>query len=118
MCQHIGETVRRDQFDALSAVGEDLPKLEQAKEKLGTNYYDSKLEAVHDRYITAFFRNLNAGHRKRLVPVWLKAPGGQMFYWGKLPRFSGGVGHSPQAACQRRRKKASIRPHSAAHTGG
>ena len=42
-----------------------------------------------NRYITAFFRNFNAGHRKRLVPVWLKAPGGQMFYWGELPRFSG-----------------------------
>ena len=31
----------------------------------------------------------DAGHRKRLFPVWLKAPGGQLFYWGELPRFSG-----------------------------
>ncbi len=86
---HIGETEKREQFDALNAVGEDLSKLEQAKEELGRSRYDSNLEAVHDRYITAFFRNFNAGHRKRLFPVWLKAPGGQLFYWGELPRFSG-----------------------------
>ncbi len=87
--KHIGETTKRNQFDALNAVGEDLSKLEQAKEELGRSYYDSKLEAVHDRHITAFFQNFNAGRRKRLVPFWLKAPGGQLFYWGQLPRFSG-----------------------------
>ena len=36
-----------------------------------------------------FFRNYNAGHRKRVAPPWLKAPGGQLFYWGSLPRFTG-----------------------------
>lgn len=86
---HIGETANRKQFDAVNAVGEDLSKLVQAKEELGENRYDSNLEAVHDRYITAFVRNFNAGYRKRLFPLWLKAPGGQLFYWGELPRFSG-----------------------------
>ena len=86
---HIGESHKREQFDALNAVGEDLAKLERAKEELGSSHYDSNLEFIHDRYITAFFRNFNAGHRKRLFPVWLKAPGGQLFYWGELPRFYG-----------------------------
>ena len=86
---HIGESHKREQFDALNAVGEDLAKLERAKEELGSSHYDSNLEFIHDRYITAFFQNFNAGHRKRLFPVWLKAPGGQLFYWGELPRFYG-----------------------------
>ena len=52
-------------------------------------FYDADLEAVHDKYITTFIQNFNAGHKKRLFPVWLKAPGGQLFYWGRLPRFTG-----------------------------
>ena len=87
--KHLGETRRRKQFDALTAVGEDLAKLEQVKEELGESRYDARLEAVHDRHITDFLRNFNAGHRKRLCPGWLKAPGGQLFYWGELPRFRG-----------------------------
>ena len=86
---HVGEVRKREQFDALIAVGEDLAKLEQVKEDLGTSRFDAELAAVHDRYITAFLRNFNAGHRKRLCPGWLKAPGGQLFYWGDLPRFTG-----------------------------
>ena len=43
----------------------------------------------HMLYTSYTFRNFNAGHRKRLFPVWLKAPGGQLFYWGELPRFRG-----------------------------
>ena len=86
---HVGEAHKREQFDALRAVGEDLSKLEQAKQEIGSSRYDPKLEAVHDRYITAFIRNFNAGHRKRMIPAWLKAPGGQLFYWGTLPRFTG-----------------------------
>ena len=27
--------------------------------------------------------------RKRVCPVWLKAPGGLLRYWGTLPRFTG-----------------------------
>jgi hypothetical protein len=73
----------------LSAVGEDLSKLEQAKEEFGKSRCNAKFEATHDQYITAFLRNFNAGHQKRVCPAWLKAPGGQLFYWGKLPRFRG-----------------------------
>ena len=86
---HIGETVRREQFDALNAVGEDLSRLDRVKEELGQSLYDAHLAAVHDQYMTAFLRHFNARHRKRVVPVWLKAPGGQLYYWGELPRFTG-----------------------------
>ena len=45
--------------------------------------------ARREQYLTTFLRQFNAGHRKSVVPLWLKAPGGQWFYWGKLPRFKG-----------------------------
>ena len=66
-----------------------MSRLGPVKEEFGSSCYEARLEAVHDRYMTSFFRHFNAGHRKRLFPVWLKAPGGQMFYWGELPPFSG-----------------------------
>jgi len=86
---HIGETSRRDCFEACHAVGQDSTALQAAKMAIGKSVYNAELEAVHDNYITTFFKNFNAGHRKRLVPLWLKAPGGQLFYWGELARFTG-----------------------------
>jgi hypothetical protein len=38
------------------------------------------------------FSRLNAGQRKSPLPArlrWLKAPGGQLYYWGDLPRYRG-----------------------------
>ncbi|MEE8104194.1 MAG: hypothetical protein V3T86_01515 [Planctomycetota bacterium] len=86
---HLGETDDRSCFDAIHAVGDDLSGISRAKENLGTSRYDRELVAKHDRYFTAFLHNFNAGCRKRVCPVWLKAPGGQLFYWGTLPRFTG-----------------------------
>ena len=87
--KHIGETAMRERFDAIQAVGTDLSKLEEAKQQWGRNRYDPNLEATLDQYLTTFIRQFNAGHRKRIAPCWLKAPGGQWFHWGKLPRFKG-----------------------------
>lgn len=86
---HLGETGSRRIAEALWAVGRDLTRLERAKEELGTRRDDAELAAVHDRYMSSFVRNFNAGRRKRVCPAWLKAPGGQFFYWGRLPRFRG-----------------------------
>ena len=87
--KHIGETPMREQFDAIRAAGSDLSKIEEAKQRWGQDRYDPDLESVHDSHIKAFIRNFNAGHRKQVVPGWIKAPGGQWFYWSELPRFDG-----------------------------
>lgn len=63
--------------------------LRKAKTDYGKSVYCAASEAVHDEYLKTFIHNFNAGHRKRLVPLWMKAPGGQLFYWGALPRFTG-----------------------------
>ena len=86
---HIGETTDRACREAILDSGEDVSRIATAKEELGTSLYDAELGVQHDRYFTAFLRNFNAGRRKRVCPVWLKAPGGQLFYWGTLPRFTG-----------------------------
>ena len=86
---HLGETKDRSVFDALNGVGSDLAKLAQVKAELGESRYDPALVAKHARYATPFLQNFNAGKRKRVCPSWLKAPGGQLFHWGKLPRFTG-----------------------------
>ena len=39
--------------------------------------------------MTAFLTNHNLGKPKRVCPRWMKAPGGQLYYWGRLPRFRG-----------------------------
>ena len=87
--KHCGETNKRENAERIWAAGSDLSALKQAKEDLGRSYYSVERTEAHDRYMKAFVRNFNAGKRKRLVPVLLKGWGGQMFYWGKLPRFTG-----------------------------
>ncbi len=87
--KHIGETGVRAHFDAIQDVGTDLMKLELAKQQWGRSRYDAKLEATFVFFLTTFFQEFNAGRCKKIVPWWLKAPGGQCFYWGELPRFKG-----------------------------
>ncbi|MEO2047042.1 MAG: hypothetical protein ABGX16_10760 [Pirellulales bacterium] len=87
--KHLGETSIRKHFDVIESVGSDLSKLEEAKQQWGLNRYDPQLEAIHDEYLTTFLQHFNSGSRKRIVPRWLKATGGECFYWGKLPSFTG-----------------------------
>lgn len=59
------------------------------KAKFGQPAYDQELEFEHDWYMREFLTNFNLGRIKRICPRWLKAPGGQFFYWGRHPRFLG-----------------------------
>lgn len=86
---HIGETSRYECFKAINAAGQDVGALRTAKTDYGKSVYCAEREAVHDEHLKTFIHNFNAGHRKRVVPLWMKAPGGQLFYWGALPSFTG-----------------------------
>lgn len=88
MTDHIGETQQTDVFQALIAAT-DIAEIRDAKERFGHDPYDAKRSDEHDRYFRSFIENFNAGKQKRVFPWWLKAPGGQMFYWSRLPRFKG-----------------------------
>ena len=90
---------REEQFDGLNAVGEDLSRLERVKKELGQSVYDAHLEAVHDRYMTAFLRHFTIGHRKRVVPVWLKAPRGTVVLLGRVTAFHWTGGRLPAWSC-------------------
>jgi hypothetical protein len=52
-----------------------------------------EVEARLDRtYLRRFFRGLRSGARKSILPArlsWLKAPGGQYYYWGDHPAYRG-----------------------------
>ena len=47
--------------------------------------------AQHSRFLERYFARLNKGAHKSLLPAklaWLKAPGGQFYYWGDLPAYN------------------------------
>jgi len=56
----------------------------------GAEYPDSRQADAHCHYLAAMFTALNQGARKSPLPSHLrrlKAPGGQLFHWGDLPRY-------------------------------
>ncbi|MBS4168196.1 hypothetical protein [Parachlamydia sp. AcF125] len=86
---HLGEVNSPKLRDAIIAANGDPRHIDLLREKCGYYVYHPELEKAHDDYIKKFFTNLNAGKPKRVVPPWLKAPGGQFYYWGQLPPFEG-----------------------------
>ena len=88
LTSHLGEVERFTIYRALMEM-EDVSELQAIKDKYGVDPYDAEQAADHDRILRTFIQNFNAGRPKRVCPRWLKAPGGQMFYWGALPRFTG-----------------------------
>jgi len=86
---HLGESKRKESFDAIEDAKKGLLSIEQIKKEIGESLYDSKLIEIHDKYIISFIKNYNLGKKKHIFPKWLKAPGGQMFYWGNFDRFKG-----------------------------
>ncbi len=78
--------------DRIVASRGDAAAIALIKETSGARLKNAKLEAEHLDYMTRFLRAWNRGTRKFVMPrplAWLKAPGGQFYYWGDHPRFRG-----------------------------
>ena len=77
--------VAKQIYDAVSSPRQ----LDEIADRMGKCRYDPECVEQHDRYMLAFLTNFNRGKPKQVCSRWLKAPGGQLFFWGRLPRFRG-----------------------------
>lgn len=78
--------------DRIVAAGADPVALSRLKEAYGKVRWDPVMGERHVDYLCAMFTRLNGGARKGPLAGrlrWLKAPGGQLFYWGDLPPYRG-----------------------------
>jgi hypothetical protein len=89
LTRHLGETKSWPNAKAIYDSISTPQLLEEVRDRLGCDRYDEHQELEHDRYMKAFLTNHNLGHPKRVCPGWMKAPGDQVFYWGRHPRFLG-----------------------------
>jgi hypothetical protein len=77
--------------DALVSSRGDRSVLNHIRLAWGRVVYDETAGRAHERFLVAMFRALNGGATKFVVPKhiwWLKAPGGQIVYWGDLPKYN------------------------------
>ncbi|MEM8609227.1 MAG: hypothetical protein AAGF92_19145 [Myxococcota bacterium] len=90
MTYHLGEVWKHELRDALRAAGPSPEKLDELRAEFGIEPRSDELAENHVAYIRRLFYELNRGARKQVLPNalrWLKAPGGQCFYWGSLPGY-------------------------------
>jgi hypothetical protein len=90
---HLGIVWDRQLRDRIAASAGQPEVIDAIKQDHGTLHWDHAETASHHAYLTAMFTALNQGVRKSPLPRclrWAKAPGGQLFYWGDLPRYRGG----------------------------
>lgn len=89
---HLGEVWRPALRDALHSAGANLEALNNVKSEWGVSLYEPWMIDQHKAFLKRYFGRLNAGARKRVLPAglsWLKPLGGQFYYWGNLPPFTG-----------------------------
>lgn len=89
---HLGEVWRVDLRDDIRSLREHPERLSDIRAKYGISVAEPQQSSQHERYLKRFFQQLNRGARKFILPRglrWLKAPGGQFFYWGDRPAFRG-----------------------------
>lgn len=86
---HLGEVDSLELRDAIIATKGDPAKIDKLRAKYGYYVHHPVQDKVHDQYIKTFFKKFNAGELKNAFPKFLKAPGGQFYYWGNLPPFTG-----------------------------
>ena len=87
---HLGEVWKHELRDALREAGPSLEKLEAVRERFGITPRSERMAEAHRTYLRSFFRALNGGARKHVLPRglrWLAAPGGQTYHWGALPPY-------------------------------
>lgn len=87
--RHLGEVNSYELSQKIVDSKGNLEKIKRLQQKYGTSEKDPMYEEVHDNYMIQFFRNFNLGNQKYVCPKWLKAPGGQFYYWGLDPPFYG-----------------------------
>ncbi|MEM6730230.1 MAG: hypothetical protein AAF658_01670 [Myxococcota bacterium] len=89
---HLGEVWRGDLRDEIRSLRDAPERLEQIHRDFSISIEESEQTQTHVAYLKRFLRALNDGKRKFVFPKslrWLKAPGGQFYYWGDLPRYRG-----------------------------
>lgn len=90
MTYHLGEVWKHELRDAIRAAGADKRAIDAVRAEFGIEPRSDALSENHVAYIRRLFYELNRGVRKHVLPRslrWLKAPGGQCFYWGELPAY-------------------------------
>jgi len=90
MTYHLGEVWKHELRDALRSAGPDREKLDAVRSEFGIEPRSDELARNHIDYIRRLFFELNGGARKHVLPSglrFLKAPGGQCFYWGDRPAY-------------------------------
>ncbi len=89
---HLGEVWKHELRDAIRAAGPNMRRLDAVREQFGVLPRSEALSVNHVQYLRRFFYRMNEGARKSVLPPmlrWMKAPGGQVFYWGDLPPYRG-----------------------------
>lgn len=89
---HLGIVWDRDLRDRIAESCGDATTMRGLKHRHGHVQADTHQAESHTRYLASMFTALNDGARKTPLPRrlrWLKAPGGQLFHWGDLPRYRG-----------------------------
>src|SRR4051794_28956993 len=89
---HLGGVKERKHREAIgsSAVGPLL--LGRGKDRWGLGRRSKRKAAQLREYVLRVLVPCSGGRRKSVYPRWLrwlKAPGGQMYYWGRAPRYRG-----------------------------
>lgn len=90
MTYHLGEVWKHELRDALRDAGPDPARLDVVRAQYGIEPRSAELAENHVQYIRRLFYELNQGAKKHVLPPllrFLKAPGGQCFYWGDLPAY-------------------------------
>ncbi len=90
MTYHLGEVFKPELRDAIREAGPDAKRLDEVRRRFGILPRSAPLRERHVAYLKRFFARLNGGARKRVLPHglrFLKAPGGQLFYWGDFPAY-------------------------------
>jgi hypothetical protein len=88
----LGTVMVPERRDAICSAGPSPERLDALRERFGAQPRDAKMAENHFNYLHRFFDALNRRARKHVLPrwlLWLKAPGGHIYYWGDMPAFRG-----------------------------
>jgi hypothetical protein len=89
---HLGIVWDYALLDSIVVSRGDPQALSEIRSRWGTSFYDPVQVAQHERFLVEMLSAVNSGVSKRVLPHplrWLKAPGGQIFYWGRAPAYNG-----------------------------